>query len=189
MNSLQQSLILSLFLSAFSALPVLAADVAAGEQKAAPCASCHGPKGISGNAQWPNLAGQQSAYLVTQLKAFKTGSRVNPMMQSMVANLTDEDIDNLAAYFSSQPPAKAGGDPTLAKAGEPKTAMCQGCHGAAAQGNGQFPRLAGQHPDYTAQQLKAFKDGSRKSGPMQAIAANLAEDDFKALAAYFGSLQ
>lgn len=188
MNSLQNSLILSFFLSAFSALPASAADVAAGEQKAAPCASCHGQKGISSNAQWPNLAAQQSAYMVNQLKAFKNGSRVNPMMQSMVANLTDEDIDNLAAYFSSQQPAKAGGDPALAKAGEPKAAMCQGCHGAAAQGNGQFPRLAGQHPGYAAQQLKAFKDGSRKSGPMQAIVANLSEDDFKALAAYFGSL-
>ncbi|HEY8160063.1 MAG TPA: c-type cytochrome [Methylobacter sp.] len=188
MSSLQQSLILSFFLSVSLALPVSAADVAAGEQKAAPCAGCHGPKGISSNAQWPNLAAQQSAYLVNQLKAFKSGSRVNPMMQPMVANLTDEDINNLAAYFSSQQPAKAGGDPALAKAGEPKAAMCQGCHGAAAVGNGQFPRLAGQHPEYTAQQLKAFKDNSRKSGPMQAIAANLSEDDFKALAAYFGSL-
>ena len=188
MSSLHQSLILSFFLSAFLALPVSAADVAAGEQKAATCAGCHGPKGISNNVQWPNLAAQQSAYTVNQLKAFKSGSRVNPMMQPMAANLTDDDINNLAAYFSSQQPAKAGGDPALAKAGEAKAAMCQGCHGAAAAGNGQFPRLAGQHPDYIAQQLKAFKDGSRKSGPMQAIVANLSEDDFKALAAYFGSL-
>lgn len=189
MSSLQQSLVLSLFLSALIALPASAADAAAGEQKAAVCAGCHGPKGVSSNAQWPNLAGQQSAYLVNQLKAFKDGSRTNPMMQSIVASLTDDDINNLAAYFSNQPPAKAGGDSALAKTGESKFAMCQGCHGAAAQGNGQFPRLAGQHPEYTAQQLKAFKEGSRKSGPMQAIAANLTEDDFKALAAYFGSLQ
>jgi cytochrome c553 len=189
MNSLQQSFILSLFLSAFIALPASAADAAAGEQKAAACAGCHGPKGVSNNVQWPNLAAQQSAYLVNQLKAFKDGSRANPMMQSLVASLTDDDINNLAAYFSSQQAAKASGDPALAKAGEPKAAMCQGCHGAGAKGNGQFPRLAGQHPEYIAQQLKAFKDGSRKSGPMQAIAANLAEDDFKALAAYFGSLQ
>jgi cytochrome c553 len=188
MNSLQRPLILSFFLSAFLVLPVSAADVAAGEQKAASCAGCHGQKGISNNVQWPNLAAQQSAYLVNQLKAFKSGSRVNPMMQSMAANLTDEDINNLAAYFSSQQPAKVGGDPALAKEAEPKAAMCQGCHGAAAQGNGQFPRLAGQHPDYIALQLKAFKDGSRKSGPMQAIIANLPEADFKALAAYFGSL-
>ncbi|HEY8098074.1 MAG TPA: c-type cytochrome, partial [Methylobacter sp.] len=79
-------------------------------------------------------------------------------------------------------------DPALAKTGEAKAGMCLGCHGSTAQGNGQFPRLAGQHPEYIAQQLKAFKEGSRKSGPMQAVIANLPEADFKALAAYFGSL-
>ncbi|MDO9270704.1 MAG: cytochrome c [Methylobacter sp.] len=188
MNSLQQSFILSSFLSVFLTLPVSAADITAGEQKAAPCASCHGQKGNSGNAQWPNLAAQQSTYLVNQLKAFKAGNRTNPMMQPMAANLNNEDINNLAAYFSSQQPVKAGGDTALAKAGEAKASMCLGCHGAKAEGNGQFPRLAGQHPEYLAQQLKAFKEGSRKSGPMQAIVANMSEADFKALAAYFGSL-
>lgn len=188
MNSLQQSLILSSFLAVFFTLPVLAADSAAGEQKASSCVSCHGQNGNSSSAQWPNLAAQQPTYLVNQLKTFKAGDRINIMMQSMTANLSNEDINNLAAYFSSQKPAKAGGDPALAKSGEAKAAMCLGCHGSAAQGNGQFPRLAGQHPEYLVQQLKAFKDGSRKSGPMQAIIANLSEADFKALAAYFGSL-
>lgn len=188
MNSLQQSLVLSFFLSAFLALPVSAADIKAGEQKANHCASCHGQKGDSGNAQWPNLAAQQTTYIVNQLAAFKAGNRVNPIMQSMAGHLTDEDVNDLAAYFSSQPPAKAGGDPALAKSGEPKAGMCLGCHGAKAQGNGQFPRLAGQHPEYIVRQLKAFKEGSRKNGPMQAITANLSEADFKALAAYFGSL-
>lgn len=187
MNSLQQSLIL-LSLSVFLALPVTAADIAAGEQKAVPCANCHGQKGNSSNAQWPNLAAQQSTYLVNQLKAFKAGDRINPIMQSMASPLSLEDANNLAAYFSSQSPVKVGGDPALAKSGESKAGMCLGCHGAKAQGNGQFPRLAGQHPEYLEQQLKAFKAGSRKSGPMQAITANLSEADFKALAAYFGSL-
>ncbi len=187
MNSLQQSLILSFF-SAFLTLPVAAADLAAGAQKAESCTSCHGQKGNSGNAQWPILAAQQSTYLANQLKAFKSGDRINLMMQSMTANLNNEDINNLAAYFSSQKPVKANSDPALAKSGESKAAMCLGCHGSTAQGNGQFPRLAGQHPEYLEQQLKAFKDGSRKSGPMQAIIAGLSEADFKALAAYFGSL-
>ena len=189
MNSLQQTLILFFFPAVFFTLPVSAADSAAGEQKASLCVSCHGQKGNSSNAQWPNLAAQQPSYLVNQLKAFKAGDRVNPMMQSMAANLSSEDINNLAAYFSGLTSVKAGGDPVLAKAGEPKASgMCLGCHGATAQGNGQFPRLAGQHPEYLEQQLKAFKEGSRKSGPMQAITANLPEADFKALAAYFGSL-
>ncbi len=187
MNSLQQSLILSFF-SALLTLPVAAADLAAGAQKAEPCTSCHGQKGNSSNAQWPILAAQQSTYLANQLKAFKSGDRINLMMQSMTANLNNEDINNLAAYFSSQKPVKANSDPALAKSGESKAAMCLGCHGSTAQGNGQFPRLAGQHPEYLEQQLKAFKDGSRKSGPMQAIIAGLSEADFKALAAYFGSL-
>lgn len=188
MNSLQQSLILSFFVSVSLALPVSAADVKAGEQKADHCASCHGQKGSSSNAQWPNLAAQQSTYLVNQLKAFKAGDRVNPIMQPMASHLNDEDINDLAAYFSSQQPVKVGGDPALAKAGEAKAAMCLGCHGAKAQGNGQFPRLAGQYPEYLEQQLKAFKTGTRKSGPMQAITSNLSEADFKALAAYLASL-
>jgi len=188
MNPRQQSLILSFLLTAFISFPVSAADVAAGEQKAAACVSCHGQKGNSANAQWPNLAAQQSTYLVNQLNAFKAGDRVNPMMQAITASLNNDDINNLAAYFSSQKPVKAGGDPALAKSGESKAAMCLGCHGSTATGNGQFPRLAEQHPEYIEQQLKAFKTGSRKSGPMQAITANLSEADFKALAAYFGSL-
>lgn len=188
MSSLQQALILAFFPTVFLTLPVSAADIAAGEQKAATCAGCHGQQGNSSNAQWPNLAAQQATYIVNQLKAFKAGDRINPMMQSMAAGLASDDINNLAAYFSSLAPVKAGGDPALAKAGESKASMCLGCHGATAGGNGQFPRLAGQHPEYLERQLKAFKDGSRKSGPMQAITANVSETDFKALAAYFGSL-
>ena len=189
MSSLQQFLIFSFFQAIFFTLPVSAADLTAGEQKANPCVSCHGQKGNSNNAQWPNLAAQQSTYLANQLKAFKVGSRINLPMQSMTANLNNEDINNLAAYFSSQKSVKtASGDPALAKSGESKAGMCLGCHGSTAGGNGQFARLAGQHPEYLEQQLKAFKEGSRKSGPMQAITANLPEADFKALAAYFGSL-
>jgi cytochrome c553 len=179
---------LSFFLVISFTKPILAADIAAGEQKASACAGCHGPKGSSSNAQWPNLAAQQSTYLVNQLKAFKAGDRINPMMQPMAAGLNDGDINNLAAFFSSQTPVKAGSDPALAKSGQAKASMCLGCHGSTGGGNGQFPRLAGQHPEYLVQQLNAFKVGSRKSGPMQAITANLLEDDFKALAAYFGSL-
>jgi cytochrome c553 len=189
MNSHHQSIIVSFFLAAFIALPVSAADPAAGEQKAEPCANCHGQKGNSSNTQWPNLAAQQSIYLVNQLKAFKAGDRINVMMNSMASSLSNEDISNLAAFFSSQKLVKtSNADPALAKSGEAKAGICLGCHGASAQGNGQFPRLAGQHPEYLVQQLKAFKEGSRKSGPMQAIIANLPEADFKALAAYFGSL-
>ncbi|MGR9087230.1 MAG: c-type cytochrome [Gammaproteobacteria bacterium] len=169
-------------------LPSLAADRKAGEEKSALCTPCHGPGGKSSGAQWPNLAAQQQTYIINQLEAFKSGSRKNPMMESMAANLSREDMANLAAYFSGQPAAKAGGDPDLAKTGREKAGICLGCHGPDGAGNGQFPRLAGQHPDYLLNQLQHFKSGERKSGQMQAIAGNLSPDDMKALAAYFGSL-
>lgn len=188
MYALKSLFSVSVLLACFWAVPVFAADIAAGEQKAAACMGCHGPKGKSSNAQWPNLAAQQSAYIVNQLNAFKTGTRKNPMMQSFVANLSADDINNLASYYSSQPSVSAGGDPNLAKSGQTKASMCLGCHGSSAEGNGQIPRLAGQHPAYLAKQLSSFKEGVRKSGPMQAIASGLSEEDMKALAAYFGSL-
>ena len=80
---------------------LLAGDAAAGKAKAATCAGCHGPEGISMNDMWPNLAGQKEGYLIAQIKAFRDGQRSNPMMTPMVAPLSDEDIANLAAYYSS----------------------------------------------------------------------------------------
>lgn len=184
---MKKSVLLALLSLSFLTLPVFA-DSAAGEKLAANCVSCHGEKGQSQNAQFPNLAGQQAAYIKAQLEAFKSGSRNNPMMQNMTAKLSDTDMDDLAAFFASQPKAKAGGDAALAKTGETKVAMCLGCHGEKGQGNGQFPALAGQQTDYLVKQLKAFKDGSRKSGNMKAIASTLSDDDMKAIAAYLGNL-
>ena len=82
-------------------LPTLAGDVEAGKAKSVMCAACHGPAGISISPIWPNLAGQKEAYLVKQIKAFKSGERKDPSMAPMVAGLTDADIDNLAAYYAS----------------------------------------------------------------------------------------
>lgn len=78
-----------------------AGDAAAGKAKSAVCAGCHGANGISANPLWPNLAGQKDAYLVKQIKAFRDGTRSDPMMSPMAKPLSDADIDNLAAYFSS----------------------------------------------------------------------------------------
>ena len=84
-------------------LPLFAAggDVSAGKAKAGTCASCHGAEGISANSLWPNLAGQQEQYLVKQLKAFRDGERTDPLMSPMAKNLSDEDIDDLSAYYAS----------------------------------------------------------------------------------------
>jgi len=81
--------------------PLLAGDIEAGKAKSAVCAACHGPAGISPADIWPNLAGQKEAYLAKQIKAFRDGERTDPTMAPMVANLTDEDIADLAAYYSS----------------------------------------------------------------------------------------
>jgi len=79
----------------------LAGDTATGKAKSGTCAGCHGAAGISKNPMWPNLAGQQQGYLVKQLKAFRDGSRVDPMMTPMAKPLSDEDIANLAAWYNS----------------------------------------------------------------------------------------
>lgn len=172
----------------FFCFPPTAGAQNAGANKALTCVGCHGPEGNSSNGQYPILAGQQAAYLANQLRAFKNGARKNPTMNGLASGLSDEDINNLAAYFSDQKIKSAGGDPKLAKLGATKFSMCMGCHGPKAEGNGHFPRLAGQQPDYIFRQLKDFKEGVRKSGPMQAMTANLSEEDMKALAAYVGSL-
>ena len=92
---------LSLLSTLFVSPGILAADIEAGKAKAITCSACHGPEGISMNPMWPNLAGQHAPYLVKQLKAFKDGSRVDPTMSAMVQMLSDEDIENVAAYYES----------------------------------------------------------------------------------------
>jgi cytochrome c553 len=91
-----------LMLVVIASLPLtaIAGDAAAGKAKSAACAACHGAEGISGNDIWPNLAGQKPGYLKKQMKAFRDGDRKDPMMSPMSAALTDEDIENLTAYYS-----------------------------------------------------------------------------------------
>ena len=94
-------LLITAALLSINAAAVFAGDAAAGKSKSATCAACHGPNGISPNDMWPNLAGQKAGYLVAQMKAFRDGQRTNPMMAPMAAPLSDDDIANLAAYYSS----------------------------------------------------------------------------------------
>lgn len=188
MHLLRQAFIFLLSLAFFCTMQVSANELSAVEQKAATCFVCHGDKGKSNAPQFPSLAAQQSVYIVNQLNAFKSGERKNPAMQAKASNLTAEDINNYGAYFAVQQAAKAAGDPALVQQGKSKATVCLGCHGASGEGNGQYPRLAGQHPDYLAKQLIDYKDGSRINGAMQAIAGNLSEEEIKALSAFFGSL-
>jgi cytochrome c553 len=188
MHLLRQTLTFSLFPIWFWTIHVSANELSTVEQKAATCFVCHGDKGKSDDPQWPSLAAQQSVYIVNQLNAFKSGKRINHVMQAQTSKLTTEDINNYGAYFAVQQAAKVGGDLALVKQGKDKATVCLSCHGSSGEGNGEFPRLAGQHPDYLVKQLTDYKNGSRKNDAMQAIAGNLSEEEIKALAAFFGTL-
>lgn len=188
--SIKTAACLALGLFSLASAPLFAADIKAGEQKAQQCAGCHGAKGISSyDGQYPSLAGQHVLYLTNQLTYFKSGARVNPIMQGMAAGLSEADINNLAAYFAGVPNKNVNTRVKTPAEGSAKFAMCAGCHGSSAEGKSGFPRLAGQNPDYLVNQLHAFKKGTRKGGPMSAIAASLNEEDIKMLSVYLSTLK
>ena len=166
------------------------------------CAPCHGTDGNSPLAANPSLAGQHPEYLFKQLTEFKSGMRANAVMTGMVANLTAEDMQNLAAYYSAQIPKQmAAKNKDLVTQGRKLyrggnaangLAACAGCHSPNGAGiPAQYPRLASQHADYVAAQLKAFRTGDRANDPlemMQSIAVRLSDKDIAALAEYISGL-
>lgn len=155
------------------------------------CKTCHGLTGKAPDPQWPNLAGQNKEYLVIQLKAFRDGKRENTSMTPYVEDLTDEDLDTLAEYYASLPRAiEANGDAELVETGRQLSAYCTACHGQDGKPvANEWPIIAGQHAPYLEQQLKAYKNGERIHPMMQAAIANLEEEDFAALAAYYSQLK
>ena len=190
--------------AALAATTSLAAgDAAAGKTKAAACAACHSADGNSVNPEWPKLAGQHAAYLVKQLTNFKAGDRNNAMMAPMAAPLSEQDMADIAAYFSGQTQNGGKADPALVAAGEKLfrggnattgVAACMGCHGPNGMGNppANFPRLSGQHAAYTVTQLKTFRSGERANDAgmmMRNIAARMTDDEMKAVASYIEGLQ
>ena len=166
------------------------------------CAACHGVDGNSALSANPSLAGQHSEYLLKQLTEFKSGARSNPVMTGMVANLSPDDMRNLAAYYSAQIPKQMGAkDKDLAaqgrklyRGGNPSNnvAACAGCHSPNGSGiPAQYPRLASQHADYVAAQLKSFRAGDRANDPnqmMRATAIKLTDKEIAALAEYISGL-
>ena len=166
------------------------------------CAACHGIDGNSPLSLNPSLAGQHPEYLLKQLAEFKSGTRSNPVMAGMVANLSPDDMRNLAAYYSSQIPKQMGAKDKdlvaqgrkLYRGGNPSNsvAACAGCHSPNGSGiPAQYPRLASQHADYVAAQLKAFRAGDRANDPnqmMRATAVKLTDKEIAALAEYISGL-
>ncbi len=187
-------------------------DADAGKVKAAACAACHGSNGIGSTDTYPNLAGQHSDYIVKQLKAFKAGDRKDPLMGSMAAPLSEQDMADVAAYFAGLPRSVATADSGAADTGAtasvapvayvPNPAAgkslyelgdasrsigaCIGCHGS--EGNSDvliYPNLANQHPEYIAKQLNNFKNKDRVNYAMNQFAGGMTEDDIADMAAYF----
>jgi cytochrome c553 len=187
--------------AANEAKPAAKADIAKGQATAQVCSACHaidGSRGISAN---PILQGQHADYLVKQLTEFKAGKRDNAVMKGMATPLSDEDMKNVAAFFASKSmPAGAAKSKDLVLLGEKiyrggvadrSIPACSGCHSPNGAGiPAQYPRLAGQHAEYTESQLKGFRDGVRKNSPVMAgVAAKLNDREVKALADYIAGLR
>ena len=182
-------LIASVFL-AVGTLSV-AASAAEAPAAAATCVACHGPKGVSANPEWPNLAGQHAGYLEVQIRAFRDGQRENPAMAPFVGNLTDRDISELAAYYASLPRGTAAnGDAGLVAKGENLSAYCKACHGMQGVPAAMvWPVIAGQQAAYLHKQLAAFKTGARINAQMSTVVKPFGDAEFKALAAYYSQLK
>ncbi|HRH82282.1 MAG TPA: c-type cytochrome [Thiobacillaceae bacterium] len=167
------------------------------------CGACHGADGNSTSPTYPNLAGQHPEYLNKQLNEFKSGARRNAIMAPNVTNLSDDDMLNLAAFFSAQQPkSRLAKDPELVAQGEKLykggnagsgVPACASCHGPAGSGIPvQFPRLAGQHAKYVLSQLKNFRSADRANDGgkmMQVIARKLTDAEMKAVAEYVSGLR
>ncbi|MCG3883628.1 cytochrome c4 [Photobacterium leiognathi] len=185
-------------------------NIEAGKAKAATCAACHGTDGnAAAMPQYPKLAGQHPGYIEKQLKEFKlamsTGGkqgRNDPVMGGMVAALTDQDMADLAAYFSSLPISdNTSSEESIEVAqqlyrfgdAERGVAACIACHGP--RGNGTslsgFPKISGQNAEYVKLQLEKFRSGDRANdmnAMMRSVAAKLSDEEINALSQYVGGL-
>jgi cbb3-type cytochrome c oxidase subunit III len=209
MNKVLVSLLLTL---GITGMAHAAGDAKAGQSKAAVCGACHGVDGNSPAPNFPKLAGQGERYLLKQMQDIKAGSTPGAAegvgrkvleMTGMLDPLSDQDLADIAAYFSSQKPTVGMADPALVAQGEKlfrggKLDMgmpaCTGCHAPNGVGNdlAGFPQLGGQHAAYTAKQLTDFREGNRTNDGdtmiMRGIAAKLSNKDIQALSSYIQGL-
>ena len=205
------ALSLTILLGALSASNATAfdGDVNAGKEKSATCAACHGPDGNAPVNIYPKIAGQHADYIYKQLVEFKSGmtsggkeGRMDPVMSAMAMPLSDQNMKDIAVYFSSLNMSE-GSTPKdvvevgamLYKAGDAERGIpsCASCHGPRGNGSSlaKFPKISFQHPGYIKSQLEKFRDGSRNNdlnGMMQDIAKKLTDKDIEVLSQYLGGL-
>ncbi len=191
--------------------PFAHGTVQAGATKAAVCSACHGPNGNSANPEWPRLAGQSAVYIAQQLRLFRDGTRVNPIMKPLAATLSDQDISDLAVYYEAQTVSGLEADPSFWKAGADlyrrgdkarEIPACIACHGPVGRGNivGGYPALRAQQSVYVVKQLNDYASGARYAGTnvstvdpnsvlMLTIAKRLTPDDSRNVASYVQGLR
>ena len=196
--------------------PASPGDATAGEAKAAACAACHGADGNAADPQYPNLAGQHEHYIARQLALYKSGERDNAIMLGFAATLSSQDMRDIGAYFAKQTPRPGVADETviaegpnagrkfyevgqkLYRSGDPARGIpsCAACHGPTGAGvpGPSWPALHAQHAQYTALQLRAFRDGAvwgkdaNANAIMSAVARNLTDEEIDSLASYLQGL-
>jgi len=179
-------------------------DIAHGKELSAVCVACHGSDGNSPVGAFPSIAGQGQKYLVKQLVNIKEGTRAAMLMTGILDNYTNQDMQDVAAYFASQVPKGGTADTDLVDLGESiyrggiarkNVAACTACHSPTGQGNGAaaFPMLAGQWPEYTEAQLKLFRSGMRNNDGdgrmMRLTAMDLSDKEIAAVASYVRGLR
>jgi cytochrome c553 len=191
-------------------VPAIAAETAAAtkpdpakgqELSTKVCGACHTADGSRGAPANPIIQGQHPEYIVKQLTEFKAGKRTNPVMQGMAAPLSEADMKNVAAFYAGKQPkagfAKSKDTVALGEKiyrgglADRNVPACAGCHGPTGSGlPSQYPRLRGQHGDYTEAQLKAFRDGGRKNSPqMSGVVAKMSDTEIKAVSDYIAGMR
>jgi cytochrome c553 len=176
--------------------PANAADLAAGKEKAEQCSGCHGEGGISQTENIPSLAGQPDQFIQWQLVFFRSGTRMNELMQPIIEQLSNEDVRNLGAYFASLTPPQAStpdDNPDLSRKGAQAAVgrRCASCHTDTFAGTKAVARIAGQREEYLLKALHDYKSGVRAGGGMAAmadVAYPLSEEEITALAHYLAHL-
>jgi len=179
-------------------------DAARGEALTGTCVACHGTDGNSLAGSFPNIAGQNPAYLLKQLQDIQSGARSAVLMTGILDGMSQQDLEDLSAFYAGQTAGVGAADPALVSLGESiykagiarkQVAACSGCHAPSGDGNGLagFPKIGGQWAEYTETQLKAFRSGDRRndgdSKMMRLSAMDLSDEEIAAVSSYIAGLR